>query len=181
MSYMRRYSWAFAPAVILLSAFLAPNSLAFNWPWDQGHDCVQGSDGSGGWGKYDYEGVFRGSYYSKECCQALCKICPVYAKTGAYQQVFTDLSLPGTGLGIEISRTYNSQEWGSGLFGRGWIFNFGRKLVLTRNKAGQTVVGVILASGEKNFFRQDADGSLTPLLGMGKRTRSRAVRMGSTS
>jgi RHS repeat-associated protein len=138
-----------------------------NWDWDQNHDCVQGEDGSGTWGRYDYEGVFLGGYTTKECCEYWCKICPIYANTGRYQKTFTDLIVPGVGPALIITRTYNSQEWASSLLGYSWAFNFGRKLIITRNKDGEKIIGVILNTGEKNYYREDIDGTLTRLTDYG--------------
>lgn len=138
-----------------------------NWDWDQNHDCVEGEGGISGWGRWDYDGKMKGDYSSKDCCELLCKICPVYANTGQYQKTFTDLRVPGIGPALNITRTYNSQEWASSLLGHGWVFNFGRRLIITRNKAGEKVVGVLLEAGEKNFFKEYSDGTLERLTDYG--------------
>lgn len=134
-----------------------------NWDWDQNHDCVNPTGGDEGWGRYDYSGAFKGEYTSKECCELLCKICPVYANTGQLQKTYTDLTVPGVGPGLNITRTYNSQEWATSLLGHGWVFNFGKRLIITRNKAGEKVVGVQLETGEKNFYKENPDGTLERL------------------
>ena len=138
-----------------------------NWDWDQNHDCVEGEGGISGWGRWDYDGKMKGDYSSKDCCELLCKICPVYANTGQLQKTFTDLTVPGIGPALNITRTYNSQEWASSLLGHGWVFNFGRRLIITRNKAGEKVVGVLLEAGEKNFFKEYSDGTLERLTDYG--------------
>jgi len=152
---------------VFILSFGADYGFAYNWPWDQGHDCVETKKGSGNWGRWDYDGNWKGTYTSKECCELLCKICPVYANTGQYQKTFTDLTVPGIGPALNITRTYNSQEWASSLLGHGWVFNFGRRLIITRNKAGEKVVGVLLETGEKNFFKEDSDGALERLTDYG--------------
>lgn len=136
---------------------------AYNKSWDQGHKCCHPNEGGSTWGRYDYDGNHRGKYTTKECCQLLCKICPVYANTGQLQKTFTDLTVPGVGPALNITRTYNSQEWATSLLGQGWIFNFGKRLIITRNKAGEKVVGVRLETGEKNFYKEHADGTLERL------------------
>jgi RHS repeat-associated protein len=160
-------SLALLTLTVFILSFGAEYGFSYNWPWDQGHDCVETKKGSGNWGRWDYDGNWKGTYTSKECCELLCKICPVYANTGQYQKTFTDLTVPGIGPSLNITRTYNSQEWASSLLGHGWVFNFGRRLIITRNKAGEKVVGVLLETGEKNFFKEYSDGTLERLTDYG--------------
>jgi len=152
---------------------------AYNWPWDQGHDCVNTVNPDGTWGRYDYNGVFHGNYSSKECCQLLCKVCPIYANTGRLQESFTDLSVPGVGPALNITRTYNSQDLSTSLLGHSWIFNFGRRLIIGRKKTGEKVIGVLQETGEKNFFQENLDGTLTLLAGYGV-TYTLSKKTGST-
>jgi len=79
------------------------------------------------------------------------------------QKTFTDLTVPGVGPALNITRTYNSQEWATSLLGHGWVFNFGRKLIITRNNDGEKVIGVLLVTGEKNFYKELPDGTLVRL------------------
>ena len=105
-------------AVIVFLAFilaLPTQSPAYNKSWDQGHQCVRPLWGLLGWGKWDYSGWFKGGYSSKECCELLCKLCPVYANTGRLQKTFTDLTVPGVGPSLTITRTYQSQDWATTL------------------------------------------------------------------
>lgn len=150
-----------------LLALNPEQAMAFNWPWDQGHDCVNTVNPDGTYGRYDYDGVFQGSYSSKECCEILCKICPVYANTGRLQKIFTDLTALGVGPALSITRTYNSQNLSTSLLGHSWTFNFGRRLIITRKKTGEKVIGVLQETGEKNFFTEDAEGNLTLLADYG--------------
>jgi len=157
----RKYLIASKVLVLALLIFCFPcQSLAYNKSWDQGHQCVNPTGGDSGWGKYDYDGVFHGGYTSKECCELYCKICPVYAYTGQLQKTFVDLTVPGVGPSLAINRTYLSQDFATSLLGRGWMFNFGKRLIITRNKAGDRVVGVRQETGEKNFFKEYPDGTL---------------------
>lgn len=141
--------------------------LAYNWPWDQGHDCVEGEGGISGWGRWGYDGKMHGEFSSKDCCELLCKICPVYANTGRLQKTFTDLAVPGVGPALTIIRTYDSQDWATSLLGHGWIFNFGKELIIIRNKAGEKIIGVRSGTGEKNFFRENSDGTLERITAYG--------------
>jgi RHS repeat-associated protein len=143
----------------------AYQTLAYNKSWDQGHNCVNTLPGASGWGRYAYDTTgpndyLGGEYTSKECCELLCKLCPVYANTGRLQKTFTDLTVPGVGPSLTITRTYQSQDWSTSLLGHGWMFNFGKKLIITRNKEGEKVIGVRQETGEKNFFKEDPNGTL---------------------
>ena len=157
---------SFIVAAFLLSC-LGSVSLAYNWEWDQGHYCTDVDTPDGMWGRWDYDGVYHGKQVSKECCELLCKLCPVYANTGAFQKTYTDLSVPGVGPALQITRTYSSQEWASTLLGYGWTFNLGRRLIILRNRAGDKIVGVRLRTGEKNFYKEHPDGSLERLTDYG--------------
>jgi len=163
---IRRYTGATIIAffVIVLATFLLPNyGAAYNKSWDQGHKCCHPNEGGSTWGRYDYDGVRQGEYTSKECCELLCKICPVYVNTGQLQKTFTDLTVPGVGPAVAIVRTYNSQDWATSLLGHGWTFNFGKRLIITRDKDGEKIVGVVLHTGEKNFYKEHPDGTLERL------------------
>ena len=154
-------------SLLLIALFFPHIGFAYNKSWDQGHlECVE-EPGTGNWGKFDSAGVFHGGYTSKECCELLCKVCPVYAKTGQLQKTFTDLSVPGVGPGLTILRTYNSQDWTSSLLGYGWTFNLGRRLIIGRNKDNEKIIGILLETGEKNFYKEHDDGSLERLTDYG--------------
>ncbi len=155
--------WVLAAFAMIVVMNFSGSGFCANWSWDQNHDCVKGEGGISGWGKWGYDGTMHGEYTTKECCELYCKACPVYANTGRYQKTFTDLSVPGIGPALNITRTYNSQEWSSSLLGYSWTFNFGRKLIITRNKDGEKIIGVLLSQGEKNYYREDLDGTLTRL------------------
>ena len=138
-----------------------------NWSWDQNHDCVQGIPGKSGWCRWGYDGnPANCDEPSIECCELYCKICPVYANTGRLQKTFTDLTVPGVGSALTIVRTYNSQDWANSLLGYGWIFNFGKRLIISRNFLGEKIVGVRLETGERNFYKEYTDGTLERLTDM---------------
>lgn len=152
---------------LLLTLFLPNISWSYNKSWDQGHLCINPSGGDTGWGRYGYDTTspddFKDGYSSKDCCELLCKICPVYANTGRLQKTYTDLTLPGVGPALNIVRTYDSQEWATSLLGHGWIFNFGKRLIIVRNKQGDKILIVHQGTGELNFFKEHSDGYLEQL------------------
>ncbi len=138
---------------------------AYNKSWDQGHQCINTLPGASGWGRYGYDTTgpddYRGGNYSTEdCCKQYCQMCPVYANTGRLLKTFTDLTVPGVGPSLTISRTYLSQDWANTLFGRGWIFNFGKRLIVTRDGNGEKILVVRRSMGEQNFFKEQPDGTL---------------------
>ena len=171
---IRKYTGATIIAffVIVLAILLLPNyGVAYNKSWDQGHKCVTPGEGEKGWGRYGYdtqnEGDIKGSWPTKDCCKEYCEICPVYANTGRLKKTFTDLMLPGTGPSLSIVRTYLSQDWATSLLGRGWVFNFGRKLTIVRSREGDKRVIVRRRTGEMNFFKENPDGTLELLADYG--------------
>lgn len=154
--------------IIGLTFVVVPTlSWSYNKSWDQGHKVCVVEPGTSNWGKFDDSGVFHGGYSSKECCELLCKVCPVYANTGQLQKTYTDLTIPGFGPGLSITRTYNSQDWATSLLGNGWTFNFGRRLIITRNNDGTKRIGVLLKTGEKNYYIEEIDGTLIRLTSYG--------------
>jgi RHS repeat-associated protein len=65
---------------------------------------------------------------------------PVDPATGNFYETFTDLTIPGRGLGLGFSHTYNSYPNMSvpdGPLGYGWSFDYGQKL--TRSGANVTI------------------------------------------
>ncbi len=157
--------------IFIISAIFPGISLSYNKSWDQGHKCTQAGKGDGSWGRYAYDTKSpddrKGRFSSKECCEKYCKICPVYANTGRLQKTYTDLTLPGIGPSLSITRTYLSQDWATGLLGRGWVFNFGRKLTILRTKDGKKQVIVRGRTGEIDFFEEHPDGTLELLADYG--------------
>jgi YD repeat-containing protein len=56
---------------------------------------------------------------------------PVNCATGNLTEVQTDLNIPGRGIGLQLERTYNSQDAAAGYhgaFGYGWSWTFGASL-----------------------------------------------------
>ena len=166
----RRFNAIVKTALILvvISLMTIPgNAWSYNKSWDQGHKCVHPNEGGSTWGRYDYDGNRQGEYPTKDCCIKYCKICPVYANTGRLQKTFTDLSVPGVGPSLTITRTYQSQDWANTLLGRGWMFNFGKRLIVTRDNDGEKIIVVRRGTGEQNFFKEHPDGTLELLADYG--------------
>ncbi|WP_172637460.1 RHS repeat-associated core domain-containing protein [Thioflavicoccus mobilis] len=147
---------------ILLALLLPGVAIAYNKSWDQGHNWIEVD---GGWGYYDYDGVWQSEDSPKTC--KVGTMCPVYANTGRLEETFTDLSLSGIGPTLAITRTYHSQQWATSFLGNGWTFNFGKRLITARRKDGEKILGLILETGEKNYYKEHSDGTLERLTGYG--------------
>jgi RHS repeat-associated protein len=71
-----------------------------------------------------------------------CGAWPVNCATGNQFEVETDLSIPGRGLGLALTRTYNSQaaaQGQSGPFGAGWSSSFSDSLSINQSAGLATV------------------------------------------
>jgi YD repeat-containing protein len=70
-----------------------------------------------------------------QCSPLPCPTCnkasasnPIDLATGNTDIQQTDIALPGLGGGLTVSRTWNSQTFGYGLFGRGWTSNLEQRI-----------------------------------------------------
>jgi RHS repeat-associated protein len=71
----------------------------------------------------------------------------------------TDIAYPDHGRTIEIKRYYNALGTDTGIFGRGWTFNYGVRLSIDAVSGNVTVVR---GSGAKKLFTHNPDNSYTP-------------------
>ncbi len=67
-----------------------------------------------------------------------------------------DLSIAGTGLGLDVTRYYNSLSSDDSVLGRGWLLGVGRDVRLEPNPNGAVFVA---PSGYRVRFDKNADGS----------------------
>ncbi len=115
-----------------------------------------GSDLPGFYG-YDAEGVRPGRV-------DLCAGDPVNCATGNFFEEQVDFAIGGRGVGLDLVRTYNTQEAASGSgaagrFGFGWSFSFGERLAID---AASGEVSVRHADGQVARFARKDDGSYAP-------------------
>lgn len=85
----------------------------------------------------------------------------VNCATGNFSQTQTDLAVGGRGVGLNLTRTYNSQAAADGLhgiFGYGWSSSFSDHLVLEPSKHLATL---IQADGSSVAFTEDGGGAFT--------------------
>lgn len=98
---------------IVVAAFMAMPTMAYHFPWDQGHDSSSPEDPPP-----------PGKCPGGECntppddCNKTGS--PVYVATGHLVWKETDIVLKGRPA-LGLSRTFNSNDPRTGLFGRGWI------------------------------------------------------------
>ncbi len=93
-----------------------------------------------------------------------CKGDPVNCATGNLSETQTDLAVGGRGVGLDLTRTYNSQAAAGGEhgpFGYGWSSTFGDHLVIS---VPAKTVTVDQANGSTVLFKgnPEAPGELTP-------------------
>jgi RHS repeat-associated protein len=82
--------------------------------------------------------------------------------TGNFFENQTDLSIGGRGVGLALTRTYNSQDGAKGLhgpFGYGWSSSFGDHLALDKEHKSATLYQ---GNGSTVPFTEADDGSFTP-------------------
>jgi RHS repeat-associated protein len=83
---------------------------------------------------------------------------PVDIKTGEFSDSYQDLFIPGRGLPLQVTRSYNSRDIYEGPFGHGWKFNMEIKLTTTTS-GSQEVVTIRTADGVRLEFNRNQDGS----------------------
>jgi RHS repeat-associated protein len=89
-----------------------------------------------------------------------CYADPVNCATGNFFERQTDFSLGGRGVGLVLSRTYNSQTASAlGIFGYGWTNSFGDTLTSGESGAKQTLTG---SSGTIVTFTKSGSAWLAP-------------------
>ena len=88
---------------------------------------------------------------------------PVSCATGNESETQTDLSVGGRGVGLNLTRYYNSQAaaaGNTGVFGPGWSSSFGDHLVVEKASKKATLYQ---ASGSTVLFTEGTGGSFTAL------------------
>lgn len=86
---------------------------------------------------------------------------PVNTATGNYFYPQTDLILPGRGLPVVFTRSYNSQDPDLGPLGQGWTHSY--NVGLAEGSDGR--VSIKLGDGHMEMFGPLADGRYVPLFG----------------
>jgi len=77
------------------------------------------------------------------------------ALTGAFQEQVTDVSLPGTGVGFDFTRSYTSSDATAGRLGPGWTDSLAASLQIQGN--GDVIVHA--EDGQQVYFTKQVDGS----------------------
>jgi len=84
---------------------------------------------------------------------------PVNLATGNYVYQYQDLFIPGRGLPLAVTRSYNSQSPLSGPFGSGWTFNYNVRLAGIN---GSEDVLVIREDGRTDRYNVRSNGTYSP-------------------
>lgn len=83
---------------------------------------------------------------------------PFDCATGDYYDSATDDAIPGRGLNLDLSRTYNSLAAGTaGPFGYGWTFSYGMSAAI-----GSSTVSITQENGSQVAFTKTASGWVAP-------------------
>jgi len=88
---------------------------------------------------------------------------PVNLATGNYVYEYQDLFIPGRGLPLAVTRSYNSQSPLSGHFGSGWTFNYNVRLAAIN---GSEDVLVIREDGHADIYNASSNGTYSPPTGV---------------
>jgi len=129
--------------ILALVLWLLPaTSVAYHFPWDQGHDVFIPEEPP---------------LPCDDCNQCNSSSSPFIPASGAYIAHYTDISVPGP-LALEITRTYHSLDGHSGLLGHGWMFTYGAKLIEVTDGASRFVI-IRRPDGQRDRFYENADGT----------------------
>jgi len=79
---------------------------------------------------------------------------PVNTATGNYVSTVTDLALPGRGLALAFTRTYNSLDTADGSLGPGWRHNHSAELIINPDSS----VTFVAENGARLEFSLDGSG-----------------------
>jgi RHS repeat-associated protein len=129
----------------LLTTVLIPvdSALAFHFPWDQGHDTCRPD---------------APDPNPETCDKCNTNPSPFVAATGAYTTQAEDLTIPGL-IPIHVTRTYHSRDGHNGMFGYGWTFTYGIRLIEVTSTGNDDTVIVRRENGHRDRFSQAADGA----------------------
>lgn len=109
--------------------------------------------GSEGWG---------GGNPSELPCRQACEGDPVNTATGEYYESTNDLTIPGRGPGLNLTRTYSAfaaQAGASSVMGRGWAFPYDMSLAIDPETGDATVVN---GNGSRTQFMATSEGFFAP-------------------
>ena len=127
--------------------------------WDGSYSPVSGGQSLPGEGK-------GGGNLAEASGSQHCHCDPINTATGALFTSATDLSVPGRGVGLGYSRSYDTQSAKlNGRLGWGWTDSYGMTLAVDSTSSGTLGDAGLLASTQENGsivrFTRNADGSYT--------------------
>ncbi|MCQ1537039.1 hypothetical protein FTO70_15445 [Methanosarcina sp. KYL-1] len=87
---------------------------------------------------------------------------PINMGTGSYFYNHQDIYIPGQGLPLAITRSYNSMDDYNGPLGHGWTFNYNMNLIVSATGD----VTVMRESGRRDRYTLNTDGTYSAPLGV---------------
>jgi len=84
---------------------------------------------------------------------------PVNMFNGNFWHEHTDLVIPGRGVPMEFTRTYNSLDSRVGPLGPGWTHTYDMRLLIDRTDPAKTIVTRVSAGGGRDAFHENPDGT----------------------
>jgi RHS repeat-associated protein len=121
-------------------------SFAYHFPWDQGHDTTDWNDGQP-----------PGPCEGDQCDPCKSTGSPVYVPTGHFIWTESDIALAGRP-SLKISRTYNSHDPRTGIFGKGWSSSCDPSLTKVVDADGTVSYVLRKASGKRHEYKATGAG-----------------------
>jgi RHS repeat-associated protein len=116
--------------------------------------CYYLFEASGGLPSINVASLFgSSSQYSRSSYE------PINLATGNYFYEHQDMSVPGRGLPLTITRNYNSLDTYSGPFGTGWTFNYNMNLTVIADNGN---ILVKREDGRRDLYILNPDGTYSP-------------------
>jgi YD repeat-containing protein len=147
---------AVVTALALLAGMLAypASGLAYNKPWDQGHDGTYPQNPNN---------PNKPPKPPNNPCKGSGS--PILLQTGNFMLGYIDMVMQACGMPIKITRVYNSFDEHDGLFGFGWTLSYGIRILPSETVNNVRSAVILMPNGQRFVFTRNADGSYTRPVG----------------
>jgi RHS repeat-associated protein len=136
----------YGPRLLLVYTFLLTtlpihDGGCFHFPWDQGHDTCLPE---------------RPPDDPEQCDKCNSRGSPFVIASGAYTTSKQDIYLRGR-VRLNLVRSFHGKDRHNGMFGRGWTFNYGIRLIEVTDGINNSVL-IRRGNGHRDRFNMSADG-----------------------